>query len=193
MNIGLVSNFKNCFKENSSEFVTSFTLSLLTNDSHFFISFLKNLNFTSHLFLDLLHTLFFSPDGGLSVDFTSLLVASLAELPVVDDDIFALNCTPFLVLKLLLLLSLALHALEDLVLTSLSLHVLVGLHLVDNHLSASAFTLFALSIADYFLIFGSQTSGSEGHCRTVKVGGCACNLNGCRKRILHQRLGFRVH
>jgi hypothetical protein len=48
----------------------------------------------------------------------ALLVACLSQFPVVNDNVLALLCAPFFVVKLFLLLCLTFHPLDDLSLSS---------------------------------------------------------------------------
>ena len=115
MNVSLICYLEYGVKENSSVLVATFSLGLLGEDSHLVISLLECLELADSLLLHFLQFLLFPPDGSLDIDLAALLVSGIAKLPVVNDDVLALFGAPFLIVKLLFLLGLALHALQDLV------------------------------------------------------------------------------
>ncbi len=115
MNVSLISDLEDGIKENSSILIATFSLGLLCEDSHLNISLLECLDLADCLLFHFLQFLLLPPGGGLDIDLAALLVSGIAELPVVNDDVLALLGTPFLIVKLLFLLGLALHALQDLV------------------------------------------------------------------------------
>lgn len=185
MNVCLVGDLKDSIEKNSAEFVSSFSLSLLGKYPHFDVSVFECGYFPDHLLFHLLEFFLLSPSGGLYIDFTAFFVASIAELSVVGNDVFALLGAPLLIVKLLFLFGLTFHTVEDLIRAPLSLHVLVGLHLIDDHLAATSFAIFPLLLADHFLILRSQTRGSQGHGGTVEIRGSCRDLYRGREGIVH--------
>ncbi len=146
-----------------------------------------------HLFLHGPEHLLFAPLCSLCVNLASLLVASLPELPIIDDDILALLCPPLLIVKLLLLLGLALHALKNLVLTPLVLHVLVGLHLVDDNLPPTSLAVPALTLTDDLLVLGPEAGCGQGQGRSVKINGLGRCLDALGEWVGQHGVSFASH
>ena len=191
--IGFVCNFKNGVKENRSKFITAFTLSFFAEYPHILVPLLEHLNVMIHLLLHGPEHLLFAPLCSLCVNLASLLVASLPELPIIDDDVLALLGPPLLIVELLLLLGLALHALENLVLTALVLHVLVSLHLVHDHLSPPSLAVPALTLTDNLLVLGPEAGSGQGQGRSVKVNGLGRCLDALGEWVGQHGVSFAGH
>ena len=158
VHVGFISNIKDCIEQDLTKSISLFSLWLLMDDSHFWISFFESFQFPVHLFSKRSHHLFLSPYCCLLIKLSSLVVSRFSKLSVFNNHILALISSPRFVLKFFFLLWLSLHSFDYLSLFALLVHFDVSLGLIHDHLSTSSFTLFSCFVIYRLLILGFKTS-----------------------------------
>jgi len=158
MNVGLVSDVKDGIDHLLALVCLPELLGLLIFLSHELVPLLESLNLSCHLLLHRVQHLLLFEYSILSVQVLSLIVLGFSQLPVFNYDTSALIGSPGLVGQLLFLLSLPLHALQDLCLPPVLLHFVQMRHLVGDHSHSSSFSILACFVIQWLLGLASESN-----------------------------------